>query len=526
MKWLLRPSGLIVLLVFLVVGAAAWIYQSTQVPSRPVPLPVHGEDYEIAWLNSATGSTAWQRFVQAVADVTGSEPGPETFPRQTTSVPEFVASLPGSGTKLRFRWYKLTSEWDAEYWIEALTRRDPPPLAVIGGSTTDAAAQQARWLRSQAQVLPEERRPLLLLTTATADRVKLDREEQASHPDGIPLLDLYPGRTFRFCFSNQQIGSAVTGFIWGHPDLRPDAFPVYAVEWEDDPYSQDLINGFLGAMSRRATFAMASAWGVGAGLGSTGGFPLGVLNYANVMSPDALYPLTRKVLYSVGSFERPNRYEAWAALDILDNLGRHARQKHAMLVLSGQSQPSRRFVRAMCRLSPIRTRRFVLASGDSISFNTILRDRNVTWPIQDLPCSLVLFCHQNPAGELQAGRAETASGTEDLFLYREIIRALIVANTCEGRRCDHANRLRDRLRRLHLGEEGPRIDGPGPLLFDEAGNRRSGTGEHVVWLRPSFDGERALPEATINVNAWDPGRNAFVPRGKPLRVTYTGARDR
>src|SRR5262245_63929780 len=100
MRWLFRPSSYIVLLALLAVGAVVWIYSTTRMPTRPVPLPVQEHDREIAWLNAATGATAWQRFVQAAASATDAEVG-EAFPRLTTAVPEIAIPLPGQRGKLR-----------------------------------------------------------------------------------------------------------------------------------------------------------------------------------------------------------------------------------------------------------------------------------------------------------------------------------------------------------------------------------------------------------------------------------------
>ena len=71
--------------------------------------------------------------------------------------------------------------------------------------------------------LAEKDRPLLLLTTATADRVRLT--DSGTGSEGIRLVDLYRGRTFRFCFSNSQMAAAVTHFIWNRPELPPTPFP-------------------------------------------------------------------------------------------------------------------------------------------------------------------------------------------------------------------------------------------------------------------------------------------------------------
>src|SRR6266508_2894141 len=75
MKWLLRPSSLLLLFAALVVGAAFWVYATTSIPTRPVPMPLEAGDLEIAWVNAATSASAWQRFVQAVEDVTRVKAG-------------------------------------------------------------------------------------------------------------------------------------------------------------------------------------------------------------------------------------------------------------------------------------------------------------------------------------------------------------------------------------------------------------------------------------------------------------------
>src|SRR5262249_46500363 len=121
-----------------------------------------------------------------------------------------------------------------------------------------------------------------------------------------------------------------------------------------------------------------------------------------------------------------------------------------------------------------------------------------------------------------------ASGTEDLLLYQDMIDALIQASTHTGKLCSVAEELRDGLQLLRVREGRVTLGSEGPLLFDSQGNRRNGTGEHVVWLRPPFGDnlhqERVLPEAQIVVATWQAERSAWVYRGQPIRVFYTGAR--
>src|SRR5262249_2948825 len=153
--------------------------------------------------------------------------------------------------------------------------------------------------------------------------------------------------------------------------------------WEDDSYSRDLTRAFLQSLhpylARSGAAAEASTWALLAGAASTGGFPLSPLLHENAGAREAVHPRSTNIPWSTGGFDRPNLFEADAAKDILDNQLRHQRQRRALLVLSGQSGPSRRLVREMCRLSPVRTRSFVLAAGDTLSLSMVWRDRNVTW---------------------------------------------------------------------------------------------------------------------------------------------------
>ena len=50
----------------------------------------------------------------------------------------------------------------------------------------------------------------------------------------VEVNELYPNRTFRFCFTNRQMAFATMRFLWQHDELRPEADPVFQVAWEDD----------------------------------------------------------------------------------------------------------------------------------------------------------------------------------------------------------------------------------------------------------------------------------------------------
>jgi hypothetical protein len=278
---------------------------------------------------------------------------------------------------------------------------------------------------------------------------------------------------------------AVTKFVLTQPELRPDPGPSYAAMWEDDAYSKDLTGRFLEALQR-----------VPAGGGRAS--PL---------------PIWESIDYSVGGFDQPNRWEAPAIERLMKaKLDKYPDQRRSLLVLAAPgSQPARRFLRGLVRAAPAEARRFVAVTGDALSFNTVYRDRNDLWPIQDLPCDLVFFCHRNPvddaAGFLredaQSARiAAPATGTEDLLLYMDIVQTLVQAANQDQALPATGDELGERLHRARWHDGHVTFGNDGAGLFDADGNRRSATGEHVVWLRPLVQGQRVQPQATIKVYEW------------------------
>ncbi len=499
MKRLFRPSALLLASAVLALAAAAWLLTSARGDTRPQPRPVADGEHEIAWLYAATNASAWERFVAAVrlsherGGFRGTVDESNAFPLQSTAVPELAVTVEGASGRLVFRWYKLTSDWKIADWVQALFARPRPPLAVIGGSSSDLAIELAERMASEDKARSlGANAPLLLITNATALKVNQG----------------YPGRTFRFCFNNPRIAEAVTDFIWSQDDLRPDMEPHYFTRWDDDPYSTDLTASFYETLYLP-------------GRAPNGGVPLG----------NNGLPTPQRIYSSVGTFDRPNRFEAEAAQFLLDELDKQPSQKRPLLVLPGQTNPTRRFLRALVRTAPGDARRFVVACGDAIAFNTIYRDRNVAWPIQDLPFTLVLFCHRNPVDH-DAGFLPSPTGTEDLRLYEDIATALIEAAFLgrsegeAGNLLDTADELRDRFARATRQAGRINFHGEGEPLFDDRGDRRPATGEHIVVLRPHVtDFGRVLPEAAIEV--WHLPATADGPRNwqrhELLRVPYEGS---
>src|SRR5262245_32984350 len=116
---------------------------------------------EVAFLIPATAGETWERLVAALdalaEDWAARHPGaPRLLLRKTNAFVELTADvaelalwLEGErGQKLWIRWYKLTSENAPERWIQKLTQRQPPPLAVVGGDISDRASTIAQALNA------------------------------------------------------------------------------------------------------------------------------------------------------------------------------------------------------------------------------------------------------------------------------------------------------------------------------------------------------------------------------------------
>jgi hypothetical protein len=547
-------KGLVRILLFVgswaVVAVVAFLwYRSTLGPGdgQPEPLPVREGDTEVVWLFPATSTSAWHELVKAVGkvrEVRGLAPSgadltverERAFPQETTAVPEVALrlSVGDSGRRLVFRWYKLTSNWNSRDWATALVSPGrPPPFAFIGGSNSNQARELACALRAatDAAGLPEGDRPWLLLTEATADVVNdcpVPFEEELAAEGGggaggrVRLNEIYPGRTRRLCFTNRQMAEAVTRFLWNQPDLRPNREPIVAASWNDDSYSRDLVDGFADAIRGQIHRE---------GLRECGGQAGTLVGLWRPPTPWAgLAPLQRAAEHarrwhepniitlpidsSVGEFLLPNQFEERAVQALLVEPADDAAPLTGMpraqegpprqlLVVGGQTRPTRRFLRTLASSAPLLARRIVVASGDVLSFNTVYRDRRVQWPIQELPFPLVFFCHFNPVdrdagfrplSELPGWKepkgegprdpwtvARVTTGTEEILLYREIVKTLV---------------------REWLDARGGLRGGDRSPLFDDDGNRRPGTGEYVVCVRPRFQDRtaaRVLPEATVEV---------------------------
>jgi hypothetical protein len=455
------PAVIVVLLAATVALALRQVFRSG--PATPSPVPAG--DYEIAYIHTTTNPQTWERLVAAVFQMVRKYPGliiddSRAFLHQTASVPEIVLIVPGRKDKIRIRWYKLSSEVGNREWVQALAQRDPAPLAFMGGGSSDRAIELAQALNEQ--VTWKGTRPLLFITTATANTVV---DPETWRPES--LTQLYPGRTYRGCFTNAAMAEAVVDFVWQADDLKPTGKPerAYVLAWQDDPYSIDLADQFHARFQERK---------------AAGPAPHTVLD---------------RIAYSVGTFTDPNPKEREVMDRILPDLASHPNER-ALLVLPAVTIPARRMLRSFAADSPLIGQRLVAVTGDGVSFNTLYRDADVAWPVQELPIPVVFFAHQDPVAWPKENDPPDAlamhppTATDDVLLFRDMI-DVIARAIYIGDRVVHADKLLAKLRAQTQSDDP---------FFTRDGERQPGKGEYVVVLRPQFEGDgRVAREAIYDV---------------------------
>jgi hypothetical protein len=241
---------------------------------------------------------------------------------------------------------------------------------------------------------------------------------------------------------------------------------------------------------------------------------------------------TRSIPSSVGGFFRPNAWEAQAAEFLLDGL-RDWPLERQVLILPASAAPARRVLRAVTGVRPLAGRSLVAVTGDSININNVYRDSDLVWNTRTLPIPLVFFTHQNPgawdpldAGQSAAHTTQSAlllppNGTDDVLLYRDLIRVLVESafpHSAAGPR-----------KLIQNSEEfAQRFRNRKPPFFDASGDRLGGYDEHVVVLRPQFaSGAPVLASATLEIwrrdgsgvrSAWTQIQNLEIEHGR--RANY------
>lgn len=478
--------------------AAVHLLFRGDLPEQPAPVPaeVAVGDQEVAFLNPATMASTWERVVAGLRHLQRtSSPGTlliddsQAYPKSTAALPAVALRRKDQPGTLWLRWYKLTGQNSIPVWLEALTRRATPPLAVLGGGSSDRAKELAEGLA----VLRKAGRatPVLLLTTATAEYV-------APIPDSPPpLMRIYDGQTFRFSFSNRQMARATLDFLWSQPLLKPRPGLICFLSWKDDPFTQDLAYQFRDLLWER---------------------------YSDVF-------LNIEIPHSIGPLHEPNGGERYAVRKLLEELQRVPAEKPVLLVMPGGPVPVRRVLRDIFRSAPAEATRLIVTVGDAIDFNTIVRDRALSWNIQDVPCPLVMFCHRHPMcgrtdpqwkeARQKPERLKGLSSTQDLLLYADIGDTLVRALFSENGLTAPSGTLAQRLLQVRDGQGRMVFQNEQPSALQQPeslpGNRRYEAPQFLVLLQPVRQAGQVLPWADLYLFEHD---TTGWQRRSYLRVPY------
>jgi hypothetical protein len=132
---------------------------------------------------------------------------------------------------IRFTWHGVRGEGQARADLKRLEGVSRP-IAVIGSSNTLLTAALATELRDEAPGHAGGG-PLLLVPLATS----------------VPLLKIYPGRTFRFCSANHHIAGLLVDCLRAQPGATAPKRVLLVVD-HLDPYSVDLASCFRARIAR------------------------------------------------------------------------------------------------------------------------------------------------------------------------------------------------------------------------------------------------------------------------------------
>jgi hypothetical protein len=276
--------------------------------------------------------------------------------------------------------------------------------------------------------------------------VLADRPEPGEGP--VNLLDILPGRTFRFCPNNQHQADLIVRCLADRGAGQAMRRAVLVVD-RRDPYSVDLAACF-----HRAVEAVAPDAEIVERADSRG---------VPVLHDPAMRP---------GAEEEALAESIWHHADNLP------RGQTNWVVLPLQSEPTQRMINALRRHArgssgpdggPIR-----VVCGDGIGFSVLA-------PLAGR-CEFPVWCSSS-ASAPAAAQAVGQGVSPDTQIPAEIVSALIHVLDLPADRPPTANRLRDGLAALRLDARDPAAMGRS-LAFSRSGERVGDDLGHVLTIRP------------------------------------------
>lgn len=377
-----------------------------------------------------------------------------------------LVETPAHARRVWFAWHDVRGLRETKDEVRRLIGQKRPPVAVVGSNNTVLTVALAEALRDSARV-GGDLGPVLLVPWATT--VLAERPEPASGP--AAFLDLYPGRTFRFCPNNQSQADLVTRCLVDHdPGVTLERAEI--VVDRHDPYSVDLADSFHRVLERR--FKNAEL------IEHADRLAIPVLwNLPGIPSPseDALAAAICREAERVG----PGRV-IWVVLPLQEEPARRmlvALQRHAQLEKRGGGSP----LRVVC--------------GDGIGSATLFRLAN-KYPFP-------VWCF-SPASPPAADRAPDSVLATDAQVLAEIVSAVVRCLDVPRNQAPRADALRSALAALSLSSNDPAAFGRS-LAFTPVGERHGHDLGHVLMIGPDSDAVTALarkPSGQWSATVLDP----------------------
>jgi hypothetical protein len=417
--------------------AALMIYTlSLDVPDTPtIPMARLADAADVAVFYP--GRNDWVEFRQGIAACVG--PGRGRIVQEGDAM--VVLETPVHGRSLRFSWHRTRGLVETKDEVRRIARMSKP-VAVVGSTNTVLTVALAEALRDSSGT--DRRGPVLLIPWATSVQV----ESPEPGAGRLDLLEIWRGRTFRFCPNNRYEAELLVRCLSEHePEAKPAR--VFVVVDRNDPYSKDLTACFREAIG-------ASEVAPGVEIQS---------RCADLSTPSP-----------GGLDEVPTAWERQQAKEIWEGATRAPADRATWVILPLQGRPTWRMLTALRDLAPYTAdtvgRRLRVLCGDGIGLETLteLANGGLNFPVWCVSSASIPVPDRSPP---VANSATTQ-------IQAEIVSALI---QCLDRPTGSAEDLRDALRALD-----PATEGPGAmrrsLAFTPTGERQGKDLGHVFTARP------------------------------------------
>jgi hypothetical protein len=342
---------------------------------------------------------------------------------------------------IRFSWHQTRGLVETKEQVSRVAMGSPA-VAVVGSTNTVLTVALAEALQDTYGT--DHRGPVLLVPWATS--VQCESPEPGAEP--CKLLEIWRGRTFRFCPNNQYEADLLVRCLAEHEAAATLARVEILVD-RNDPYSVDLAACFCKAIKAS---------------------DVAPIDKINLRPADLSGP-------SVGGLEEvPSFWERQQAKNIWEEATQGSADQVTWVILPLQGRPTWRMLTALRDLAPYSPdkadRRLRVLCGDGIGLETLteLANNGLNFPV---------WCVSS-ASIHGLDRSSEPENSAAIQIQAEVVSALI---QCLDRSTGAADDLRDALLKLNL-----KADSPGAmnrsLAFTLTGERDGNDLGHVFTARP------------------------------------------